>query len=157
ELGIPFKLKVLVYRNNEAKRADALGLNLHRRHLTAAQKREVIARELKAYPERSDRSVAAVVKADNKTVAAVRSELERREEIPHTPKRTDRTGRKQVAKRSKTKSSTSSSEENLREPESVSPTDASPMQADVVVLGPAAILSAAHQADFAAVCLRRMF
>jgi hypothetical protein len=72
----------------------AYSLNLHRRHLTPEQKRELIARLLKKTPEASDRQIGKQIKADNKTVAAVRGDLERREEIPHVEVRADTKGRK---------------------------------------------------------------
>jgi len=50
--------------------AIALSLNVHRRHLTAEQKRELIAKLLKAEPEVSNLSIAKQVKADDKTVAS---------------------------------------------------------------------------------------
>jgi hypothetical protein len=77
-----------------------ISANLHRRHLTAEQKRELIAKVLKAKPEASDRQIAKQVKADNKTVAKVRSKLEGREEIPHVETRTDTKGRQQPASHS---------------------------------------------------------
>jgi len=46
--------------------------NLHRRHLTGEQKRELIAKILKAKPEASNRKIAKQTKTDHKTVAAVR-------------------------------------------------------------------------------------
>jgi hypothetical protein len=77
----------------------AYSLNHHRRHLTPEQKRELIARQLKKTPEASDRQIGKQIKADNKTVAAVRGDLERREEIPHVEVRADTKGRKQPAKK----------------------------------------------------------
>src|SRR5689334_17445611 len=57
---------------------DPLGFvvssNLRRRHLTAEQKREIIARVVKEQPERSDRSIGRLTQADGKTVAAVRAD-----------------------------------------------------------------------------------
>jgi ParB-like chromosome segregation protein Spo0J len=82
----------------------ALSYNVHRRHLTAEQKRDLIAKLLEAQPEKSDRQIAFTVKADHKTVSAVRSEKEGRGEIPHVEARTDSKGRKQPAKKSKKKS-----------------------------------------------------
>ena len=76
-----------------------LSLNIHRRHLTAEQKRELIARVLKAKPEASNNQIAKQVKANDKTVAKVRSELEARSEIPNVDTRTDTKGRKQPARR----------------------------------------------------------
>jgi hypothetical protein len=75
--------------------------NLHRRHLTLELKRELIAKLLKAKPEASDRQIGAMAKADGKTVAKVRGELEGRAEIPHDEKRTDSKGRKQPARKPK--------------------------------------------------------
>jgi len=54
---------------------------------------------LKAKPEASNAAVAKQVKADDKTVAKVRGELESRSEIPNVNIRTDSKGRKQPAKR----------------------------------------------------------
>jgi hypothetical protein len=63
--------------------------NAHRRHLTAEQKRDLIAQLLKAKPERSDRATAAIVGADHKTAGVVRATLAENGEIP----RLQRTGR----------------------------------------------------------------
>ena len=79
--------------------AYVISANIHRRHLTAEQKRDLITKLLKADPEKSDREVGRLTKTDNKTVASVRAEQERREEIPHVSTRTDTKGRKQPAKK----------------------------------------------------------
>jgi len=63
-------------------RTFVISANIKRRHLTAEQRREIIAKLLKADPSKSDRQIAATVKVDNKTVAAVREKLEATEEIP---------------------------------------------------------------------------
>jgi len=63
-----------------------LPANLHRRHLTSEQKRELIAKVLKAKPEASNATVAKQVKADDKTVAKVRRKLESTSEIPKLKK-----------------------------------------------------------------------
>jgi hypothetical protein len=81
--------------------AYVVSANIHRRHLTAEQRRELIAKLLKATPEKSDRQIAKIVKADNKTVASVRREKEAREEIPHVDTRRDSKGREQPAHRSR--------------------------------------------------------
>jgi hypothetical protein len=62
-------------------------LNLHRRHLSREQKQQLIARKLKANPQKSNRQIAGEVGADDKTVGAVRSKLEERSEIPNVEKR----------------------------------------------------------------------
>ena len=75
--------------------------NIHRRHLSAEQRRELIERLLKANPGQSDRQVAETVKADHKTVAAVRQRAETSGEIPQITRRTDRKGRSRPAHREK--------------------------------------------------------
>ena len=83
----------------DEKRQHARQLNLARRHLDRAQKRGLIAAQLKDTPEKSNRQVAAGLKVDHKTVQAVRQEAERRGEIPHVSKTVDKSGRYQEAKR----------------------------------------------------------
>jgi hypothetical protein len=63
-------------------RAYIISKNIHRRHLTAEQRRALIAKLIKAQPEKSDRQVAKTAKVDHKTVAGVRSEIEGHGEIP---------------------------------------------------------------------------
>jgi hypothetical protein len=55
-----------------------ISANIHRRHLTPEDKRKLIAKLIKATPEKSDRQIAETVKADHKTVGAVRAEQESR-------------------------------------------------------------------------------
>jgi hypothetical protein len=76
-----------------------ISANIHRRHLTNEQKRDLIGNLLKADPEKSNRQIAKLTKADHKTVGAVRSEKEGRGEIPHVKKRADTKGRKQPAEK----------------------------------------------------------
>jgi len=76
-----------------------ISANAHRRHLTAEKKRNLIAKLLKATPEKSDRAIATIAKTDHKTVGAVRAEKEGRGEIPHVETRTDSQGRKQPAQK----------------------------------------------------------
>src|SRR4051812_43519844 len=47
--------------------------NLVRRHLSALQKRELVAKLLQAQPGRSDRAIADIAKVSKNTVAAVRA------------------------------------------------------------------------------------
>jgi hypothetical protein len=58
--------------NDERVRAYIISKNIHRRHLTAEQRRALIAKLIKAQPEKSDRQVAKTAKVDHKTVAGVR-------------------------------------------------------------------------------------
>jgi hypothetical protein len=79
--------------------AYVVSANIHRRHLTAEQKRELINKLIKASPEKSNRQVAEIAKVDHKTVAAVRSGCEQRGEITHVSTHTDTKGRQQPAKK----------------------------------------------------------
>jgi hypothetical protein len=66
--------------------AHVLSANLHRRHLTAEQKRDLVAKVLKGKPEQSNRSIARQTNTDHKTVAAVREEKIVTGEIPQLEK-----------------------------------------------------------------------
>ena len=74
--------------------------NIHRRHLTAKQKRELIAKLLKAAPEKSDRQIAETAKASPTTVGTVRAEMST-VQIGQLPKRVGKDGkaRKQPMKK----------------------------------------------------------
>jgi hypothetical protein len=78
----------------------AISANINRRHLGAEQ-RGLIAKLLKAAPEKSNRQIAETAKADHKTVGAVRQDAEARGEIPHVEKHTDTRGRRQPTKKEK--------------------------------------------------------
>jgi ParB-like chromosome segregation protein Spo0J len=75
----------------------AASRNIHRRHLTSDQTRDVIAKLLKHNPEKSDRGIAKLAGADHKTVAKERRRQEDVGTIPHVARRTDAKGRKQPA------------------------------------------------------------
>lgn len=77
--------------------------NLHRRHLNAEQKRAVIEKLLKAQPEKSDRQIAKMAKADRETISRARKHLEATGGMPPVEKRigADGKSRKQPAKRAK--------------------------------------------------------
>lgn len=57
-------------------------LNVHRRHLTVEQKRQVIEDHLKAKPHASDREIGREAGVDGKTVAGVREQLANTAEVP---------------------------------------------------------------------------
>ena len=79
--------------------AFVISANIHRRHLTAEQKRKIVAQVLKADPERSNRQVAEMVKVGHPTVARVRQGLEASGDVEHRSTRTDSKGRQQPAKK----------------------------------------------------------
>lgn len=72
---------------------EVLSLNLHRRDLTAADRRKVVAAALKIDPALSDRSLAKKTGVSDKTVAAVREELESTAEIPQLESRKGKDGK----------------------------------------------------------------
>jgi ParB-like chromosome segregation protein Spo0J len=81
--------------------AFIVSANIHRRHLTTTQKRELVGKLLKLNSEKSDRQIATAIKVDHKTVAKERRKKEARGEIPHVAKRADAKGRKQPASKPK--------------------------------------------------------
>jgi hypothetical protein len=82
--------------------AYVISANIHRRHLTAEDKRKIIADLLKADPEKSDREIGRMTKADHHKVAKIRKEKESTGEISPVDKRVGADGktRKQPAKKS---------------------------------------------------------
>jgi ParB-like chromosome segregation protein Spo0J len=71
--------------------------NIHRRHLTPEQKRELIAKLLKAKPEQSDRQIAKQTKASPTTVGKIRNQSEATGDVSKLDTRIDAKGRKQRA------------------------------------------------------------
>jgi ParB-like chromosome segregation protein Spo0J len=94
--ALGLKAKTDLYEGDDPV-AFIVSANIHRRHLTANQKRELIGKLLKLNPEKSDRALATTIKVDHKTVAKERRKKVGRGEIPHQTKRTDTRGRKQSA------------------------------------------------------------
>jgi hypothetical protein len=79
--------------------AFVISRNIRRRHLTAEQKGELIAKLLKATPEKSDRQIAKTVKASPTYVGKVRAEKEAAGDVSTVDTRTDTKGRKQPARK----------------------------------------------------------
>lgn len=73
--------------------AYIISANIHRRHLTAEQRREVIAKVIAARPEASDRQIAKQVRADHKTVGTIRKKKEATGEVSPVEKRTGADGK----------------------------------------------------------------
>jgi ParB-like chromosome segregation protein Spo0J len=94
--------------------AYGISLNLRRRHLTAEEKRELIAKLIKAAPEKSDRQIAETVKASPTTVGTVRAEMEGTGDVSKLDTRTDSKGRQQPARKTPTKPTPQVSDEVLQ-------------------------------------------
>jgi hypothetical protein len=90
------------YRNVQGVDPESfvVSKNIHRRHLSPEQKRELIEKLVKASPEKSDRQIAEAVKASPSTVGKVRQGLEKSGDVSKLDTRTDRKGRKQQAHKS---------------------------------------------------------
>jgi predicted flap endonuclease-1-like 5' DNA nuclease len=73
--------------------AYVLSANVHRRHLDAKERRDLIGQLLAADPSKSNRTIASIVGASDKTVASVRREREATAEIPHLTERTGKDGK----------------------------------------------------------------
>lgn len=82
ELGIKnYPVVVRIGMTEEQKQLHIRKLNLARRHLNQEQKRAVIAAQLKATPELSDRTIAKELGVHHTTVGTVRDELENKEQV----------------------------------------------------------------------------
>lgn len=79
------------------KVALSISLNLDRRQLTREQRREIIARSIKAEPEVSDREHARRVGASHNTVAAVRNDLESTGQVDQFDSRVGADGKERPA------------------------------------------------------------
>src|SRR6516164_11244575 len=77
-----------------------ISANIHRRHLSPDQRREIIATLLKDNPGQSNRMIAAQTNTSHHTVEAVRTELEAGGQIAHQSKTVGKDG---VAQPTKTK------------------------------------------------------
>jgi hypothetical protein len=79
--------------------AFIISKNIHRRHLSADQKRELAAKLLRTDPAKSNRSIAEHVKLDKNTVQSVRADLETGGEIHHVEERVGKDGKAQPAEK----------------------------------------------------------
>jgi hypothetical protein len=91
ELGIEPKFREWDGKGNLKK--FVISQNLHRRHLSAKEKREAVKSLLKANPKQSNRKVGAQAGVDDKTVAKVREDMEATAEIPQLDKTEGKDGR----------------------------------------------------------------
>jgi hypothetical protein len=98
-LTVDFEALVKAHRLSNDPAAFVTSANIHRRHLTAEQKRDLIAKLLKADPSKSDRQIAETVKASPTFVGKVRAEGEATGDVSTVDTRTDKRGRKQPARK----------------------------------------------------------
>jgi DNA-binding transcriptional regulator YiaG len=104
ELGITdYPVIVRANMTEEEKRLHIRKLNLARRHLTAEQRRNLIAEQVKETPEMSDRQIAKELGVSHPTVGTVRKELEEKLDVVNFTTSSDTLGRKQKRKRSSRK------------------------------------------------------
>jgi Domain of unknown function (DUF4326) len=80
-----------------------ISANVRRRHLTGAQKRELIGKLLKLDPSRSDRQIAKDVGASHVTVSSVRKQAESTGQIDQSSKRVGADGRSRPTRAKMTK------------------------------------------------------
>jgi hypothetical protein len=83
--------------------AYVISKNIQRRHLTAEQKRALLATLIKIDPTKSNRQIADEAKVDHKTVGSVREGLEGSGEIPQLDATTGKDGKKRRTKGKGTK------------------------------------------------------
>ena len=79
--------------------AYVLGANLHRRHLSTKDKRDLIGNLLRQLSDKPDRQIAAMVGCSHNTVKAVRDELIERCQIDNASTRIDEDGRRQPSRK----------------------------------------------------------
>lgn len=82
-----------------ATQEHVIALNLHRRHLTREQRRELVEALLKAKPEASNRDIATQAKASPTTVGTVREELEATAQIGQLERTVGKDGKSRPAHR----------------------------------------------------------
>jgi hypothetical protein len=81
--------------------AFVISRNIRRRHLTADQKRDLIAKVIKAAPEKSNRQIAAETGVSHTHVNKVRAEMEEAGDVETVSTSIDTKGRKQPARKEK--------------------------------------------------------
>jgi ParB-like chromosome segregation protein Spo0J len=84
--------------DDAAALAFVISKNIRRRHLKPKEKSDVIAALLKETPEKSNRAIGEIVKADKNKVKAVRNELEATGEVAPVEKTVGKDGKARPAK-----------------------------------------------------------
>ena len=99
KLAAAYRGAVVTTRDPAELAAWVISANIRRRHLNAAQKRDLLAELLKLDPKKSNRQVAKTTGTSDKTVASVRTALEATAEIPQLKKTTGADGKARPAKK----------------------------------------------------------
>lgn len=97
DLGIECP-RIVIEANEDERRTLGRALNLARRHLSQAQRRALVASELRREPSRSDLAIAQLIGVSSNTVKAVRSSLVREGDIRDLQIRRDTLGRQRPAR-----------------------------------------------------------
>jgi hypothetical protein len=111
-------IEVVEHRSESERESYAIRDNLDRRHLTTAQKREIVDYLLRQSPEASDRQIAKLSGATHVTVGTRRARLESRGEIARmqtTVGKDGKTYRKKPSEKNTARRRESSSQTTLRE------------------------------------------
>jgi hypothetical protein len=93
QLGIEPRYRECRFESEAGALAYVISQNIHRRHLTPEQRRDVIATLLEANPEKSDRAIADDMKVDKNVVARVRKKMEATGAVAPVEKRTGKDGK----------------------------------------------------------------
>ncbi|MCH7685826.1 MAG: ParB N-terminal domain-containing protein, partial [Planctomycetes bacterium] len=93
-----YPVRVVGGMSEEEKWQYAIRVNVKRRHLTTAQKRQLVKQELKRTPDIANNWMAEIIGVDVKTVQAVRRVLESTLEIPKLKKLRGKDGKQRIAK-----------------------------------------------------------
>jgi len=99
ELGIDYPRVEVTDLSESEKLSMSVSLNIKRRQLSREEKRQVIAAQLKAQPEKSNREHAKSLGVDDKTVGAVRRNLQSTAEIPQFDRTVGADGKERPASR----------------------------------------------------------
>lgn len=114
-VGVKPRFTELVEASDAQAKRLVISANIHRRHLSPDQRREIIAALIKADPSKSNRQIGEVTKTSHVTVGSVRTELETTGQIDQLNSTTGADGktRKRKSKKPKAPGSGSGDKEKI--------------------------------------------